>query len=89
MFAVIDPCLSQPCLNNGSCVLNNNGSDFTCNCQPQYFGATCQAMCERNCSQYVYLISTVIINVCPKIDFLYKEKTCETLVDNWQFFFKG
>ena len=51
MFTGVDPCSSQPCLNNGTCVLNNNrgDTDFTCNCQPQYFGPTCEAICEQKC----------------------------------------
>jgi hypothetical protein len=35
-----DPCLSQPCMNQGSCVRDNGG--FRCVCPPGYSGSRCE-----------------------------------------------
>lgn len=36
----IDECLSNPCLNGGTCIDEING--FTCNCTEQWMGQTCE-----------------------------------------------
>ena len=40
-FIVIDPCVSQPCVNSGSCVLLSP-NNFTCLCNNDYTGLSCE-----------------------------------------------
>ena len=48
LMFVGDPCLSQPCMNQGSCV-RENGS-FRCVCPPNYSGSRCEVFdaCASN-----------------------------------------
>ncbi|CAF4549886.1 unnamed protein product, partial [Rotaria magnacalcarata] len=43
-----DPCASQPCMNQGSC-MRENGS-FLCACPPGYSGSRCEIQdpCQNN-----------------------------------------
>ena len=36
------PCSNLPCLNNGTCKINN--SEFTCTCLEGYRGDTCEGL---------------------------------------------
>ena len=40
--AVID-CLSNPCLNGGSCFARHMLGGFECNCRPEFTGSFCQS----------------------------------------------
>ena len=39
MFIAVSACVSQPCLNGGTCV--NVGISFQCQCSANYTGLTC------------------------------------------------
>ena len=39
---VENPCDSEPCWNDGICVLNSTNTDFYCNCKPGWEGPTCE-----------------------------------------------
>ena len=43
-----DPCASQPCMNQGSCMRDNGG--FRCACPPGYSGSRCEIRdaCQSN-----------------------------------------
>ena len=41
---VTDPCLPNPCLNGGTCVVNND--IFTCTCHIDWAGKTCEICIE-------------------------------------------
>ena len=43
-----DPCLSQPCMNQGTCIRQNGG--FRCVCPPGYTGSRCEIRdaCQSN-----------------------------------------
>jgi len=46
-----DPCISQPCMNGGTCV-NDRTERFTCLCSDQYSGAQCEdLLCPENLCQ--------------------------------------
>ena len=36
-----DPCISNPCLNGGTCTVSDSPSGFSCTCIPPYMGKTC------------------------------------------------
>ncbi len=38
-----NPCLSNPCLNQGVCIYISSTSSFNCQCLPGYTGTTCQS----------------------------------------------
>ncbi|XP_071086302.1 matrilin-4-like [Haliotis cracherodii] len=39
----VDACVSNPCLNNGTCVAEKG--EFNCNCQPGFTGTVCESEC--------------------------------------------
>ncbi|XP_078343113.1 uncharacterized protein LOC144628876 isoform X2 [Oculina patagonica] len=41
LYGCQDACLSNPCLNGGTCISNYTSGTFTCNCPSEYFGETC------------------------------------------------
>jgi hypothetical protein len=43
-----DPCASQPCMNQGTCIRENGG--FRCACPPGYSGSLCEIRdaCQSN-----------------------------------------
>ena len=36
-----DPCLDEPCENNGTCTVAGNVLGFECNCTSEYIGFNC------------------------------------------------
>ena len=48
LLLLVDPCASQPCMNQGSCVRENGG--FRCVCPPGYSGSRCEIRdaCQSN-----------------------------------------
>jgi len=54
--AVLDPCMSEPCQNNGSCVLGAD-SNYTCSCLAGTTGTLCET---SQYIQYTYGESDVI-----------------------------
>ena len=41
ILCITDPCRSLVCLNNGKCIVNNNGAG-ECECLPGFKGSTCE-----------------------------------------------
>ena len=41
LMCLANSCLSDPCFNNSTCVVNSDGN-FTCVCTPEYIGSNCQ-----------------------------------------------
>jgi hypothetical protein len=39
---LIDPCISGPCFNNGTCLSNSARTSYTCTCPILYTGARCE-----------------------------------------------
>jgi len=39
----VDPCLSKPCTHGGTCVPNEDRTNYTCQCPWPFFGETCQS----------------------------------------------
>ena len=40
----VDPCMSSPCQNNGTCYVD--GVHFTCSCSPGFTGPTCAQLVD-------------------------------------------
>ena len=43
---IADYCASAPCLNNGFCIPNGNGTGYLCNCPTGYSGNNCESRGE-------------------------------------------
>ena len=53
---VTDICLADnPCINNGTCILNSAPNDYTCSCPLYYTGKNCEG---NNC------YSSLVITLC-------------------------
>ena len=39
---ILDPCMPNPCENNGNCQVSQETNEFTCNCMPGYSGDLCE-----------------------------------------------
>ena len=39
-----DPCMSQPCLNNGVCKATSDNQDYECTCAAQFSGKSCESI---------------------------------------------
>lgn len=60
-FSIQDPCSSQPCQNQGTCVNNADGT-YTCLCPPSILGINCEnpgkfTSCDINLAIYISLKS--------------------------------
>ena len=40
--AIFNACSSSPCLNGGTCQVQNNGANYVCQCAAGYSGNNCQ-----------------------------------------------
>lgn len=65
----INECLSNPCLNNGTCGDDVNG--FTCTCDPKWTGVTCQvrdACSEVSCANggTCFNVNNTFVCKCPQ-----------------------
>ncbi|XP_023930468.1 neurogenic locus notch homolog protein 1 isoform X2 [Lingula anatina] len=45
---IINPCDSNPCLNNGACVPGNQNHTYTCTCPLHFTGRACEEMAKPN-----------------------------------------
>lgn len=43
----VNECLSNPCLNNGTCVETSINS-YMCNCPPKYLGLNCEVLVKKD-----------------------------------------
>lgn len=53
---VENPCLVNPCHNNGQCIPELEPGEFTCICTSGYFGQFCESFLE---SKFIYIIFTI------------------------------
>ena len=44
-----DPCVPNPCQNNGKCTIKPHDNDFECQCQEDYFGFLCDQYSKCYC----------------------------------------
>lgn len=42
MFGYKDPCLSEPCVNGGSCLADKEKGTFVCHCPDEIYGTFCE-----------------------------------------------
>ena len=67
--ASVDPCLSSPCQNNGTC--SSSGQSFSCNCTQPYEGDNCEKFrpcndspCQNNATCWLKgKISRILFNL--------------------------
>ena len=50
-LSIDDPCLPNPCKNDGNCTRTADLKDFTCNCTSEYTGDTCENKIGRTASK--------------------------------------
>ncbi|PAV81053.1 hypothetical protein WR25_01997 [Diploscapter pachys] len=56
-----DPCLAEPCQNNGTCVSDMQLYTYNCDCTEDYFGEDCQCTTGQNCENIIpHCVETTI-----------------------------
>lgn len=61
LFSVVDTCVSQPCMNGGTCV--NTKESYRCDCAPGYNGVNCEKELNECLSSPCYQSSTCVNKV--------------------------
>uniref|UniRef100_UPI00398F78A9 hyaluronan-binding protein 2-like n=1 Tax=Pristiophorus japonicus TaxID=55135 RepID=UPI00398F78A9 len=74
-----DPCLTQPCENEGTCESIN--TSFKCHCHPLYTGMTCQIV-NNPCKKSTCINGECVLNTIPpyhkcKCDYPFKPPNCK------------